>query len=99
AVALQPISGFPLALAIGLSPLDEFWIVLSLALYAIVVAGWIVALWLEFRIRNVARQAALGGTPLPNTYRRLFRMWLALAVPIVAVMTALFLVMVWQPRL
>ncbi len=31
AMALQPIGGLALAWAIGLSPLDEFWIVLSLA--------------------------------------------------------------------
>ena len=49
AMALLPISGFPLASVIGLSAPDEFWIVLSLVLYAIVVAGWLVALRIEIR--------------------------------------------------
>ena len=35
ALALQPISGFPLAWAIGLTPLNEFWIDASLALYVV----------------------------------------------------------------
>src|SRR4029077_7961791 len=41
-IAAQPISGLPLGWAIGLSPLNEFWIVVSLAIYAVTVACWIV---------------------------------------------------------
>jgi uncharacterized membrane protein len=99
AMALQPISGFPLAYVIGLSPLDEFWIVLSLAFYTAVVASWIAAVALETRIRNVTRKAALDGIPLPTAYRPLFRAWFVLALMIIAGMVGLFLLMVWQPRL
>jgi uncharacterized membrane protein len=99
ALALPPLSGFPLASAIGLSPADGFWIVLSLIIYVVVVAAWLVAVRIEMRMRKVARQAALGGAPLAETYPRLFRTWSALAVVILAGMIALFLVMVWQPRL
>jgi len=42
ATALQPISGLPLAWAIGLS-FGEFWIVWSLAIYAVTVACWLAA--------------------------------------------------------
>jgi len=99
AIALQPVSGFPLAWAIGLNPADEFWIVVSLAFYAVVVAGWLGALRLEFRIRHLARQAALGGTRLGDGYPRLFHSWLALAIIVLGGMIALFMLMVWQPRL
>lgn len=111
ALALQPISGFPLAAAIGLSPADDFWIELSLAIYVAVVAAWLAALRLEIRIRKLARQAALGVGPFADaqrrgdaaafadSYRRLFRLWAGLACVIMAGMVALFLVMVWQPRL
>jgi uncharacterized membrane protein len=99
ALALQPISGFPLGAAIGLSPADDFWIELSLALYVVVVAAWLAALWTEMRMRKVARRAALGGAPLADSYAGLFRLWAVLAVVILAGMVALFLVMVWQPRL
>jgi uncharacterized membrane protein len=99
ALALQPLSGFPLAAAIGLSPADGFWIVLSLIIYVVVVAAWLVAVRIEMRMRKVARQAALGGAPLADTYPRLFRTWSALAAVILAGMIALFLVMIWQPRL
>jgi uncharacterized membrane protein len=99
AIASQPISGFPLAMMIGLNPADEFWIVVSLLLYAVVVAAWLGALWLEFRIRRVARQAVLAGVRMDDTYSRLYRIWLILATIVLGGMVALFLTMVWQPRL
>jgi uncharacterized membrane protein len=99
ALALQPISGFPLAWAIGLAPLNEFWIDVSLVLYVAVVAVWLVSLRIEIRLRNMAREAALGrGTPAAG-YPRLFRIWFALAAVILAAMVVLILLMVWQPRL
>ena len=98
AVALQPLSGFALAWAIGVSPLDEFWIVLSLVLYAIVAAAWLAVLRIEMRIRDVTRQAALDAVPLPPDYYRLFRYYTFLVWPALAGMVGLFLLMVWQPR-
>jgi uncharacterized membrane protein len=99
ALALQPISGFPLAWAIGLDPINEFWIDVSLVIYAVVVAAWLVALRFEIRLRKMARQAALGHAPVDDAYPRLFRNWFALAGVILAGMIALLLLMVWQPRL
>jgi uncharacterized membrane protein len=99
ALALQPVSGFPLAWAIGLTPLNEFWIDVALILYVAVVAAWLVSLRIEIGLRNMARQAALGRGTLADNYPRLFRIWFALAVVILAAMVALILLMVWQPRL
>src|SRR5215469_8045780 len=82
AILLQPLSGFPLASAIGLQPLSEFWIQVSLVLYAVIVVCWIFAMRTEIRIRGLAREAALESEPLPKTYRRLFRTWSMLAVPL-----------------
>jgi len=99
ALALQPISGFPLASAIGLSPLGELWIDISLVLYAGIVACWIAAFRIEIRIRGLARDAALDSRPLPNAYRALFRRWSMLAAPILAGMAVVVALMIWQPRL
>ena len=99
AIALQPISGFPLAWAIGLTPLNEFWIDASSVLYIAVVAAWLVSLRIEIRLRNMARQAALGRGTLADDYPRLFRIWFALAAFLLAAMVAIILLMVWQPRL
>jgi len=99
ALALQPISGFPLAWAIGLTPLNEFWIDVSLVLYVAVVAIWLVSLRIEIRLRNLARQAALSRGTLADDYPRLFRIWFALAAFLLAAVVAIILLMVWQPRL
>ncbi len=99
AVVLAPLSGFPLAFAIGLAPLREFWIVVSSALYVVMAACWIAAVRVEMRIRGQTRQAALEGVPLSAAYRRLFRIWCALAGPILICMLAVFAFMIWQPRL
>lgn len=99
ALVLQPLSGFPLAFAIGLSPLREFWIVISSVLYAAILACWIAAVWIEIRIRGLTREAALASVPLPAAYRRLFHIWCVLAGPILVGMLAAFAFMIWQPRL
>jgi uncharacterized membrane protein len=99
AIALQPISGFPLAWAIGLDPLTEFWIDLSLVLYVGIVVCWILALRIEMRIRDLARDGALNAKRLSDDYRRLFRTWCFLAGPILVGMMIVFALMIWQPRL
>jgi uncharacterized membrane protein len=98
AIALQPISGLALAWVIGLSPVDEPWIVASLVLFALVAAAWLAVLRVEIRIRDMTRQAALDSVPLPDAYRRLFRLYSALVWPAIAVIVVLFALMIWQPR-
>jgi uncharacterized membrane protein len=99
AIAMQPISGFPLAWAIGLSPLNEFWVVLSLGLFAVAVACWIAAFRIETRIRSLSRQSALRAVALPGHYRRIFHTWAAIAAVGLLAMAAIFALMIWQPRL
>ena len=99
AIAAQPISGFPLAFAIGLSPLSEFWIVVSLGLFVVAVACWVAAFRVELRIRRLSRQSALDAVALPDYYGRMFRAWSALAAAGLLATTAIFALMIWQPRL
>ena len=98
AVALQPLSGFPLATAIGVSPFGEFWIVVSIVFYAAIALCWLAALRLELRIRNGTREAALNSKPLSDAYRRQFRAWRLLAGPILIGMVMVVALMIWQPR-
>lgn len=97
AVALQPLTGFPLAVAIG-APLDDFWVELSVALYAVIVAAWLAALIIELRIRKVAQEAALSRKRLPDSYRRMFRAWSAVTAAGLAGMIAVMVLMLWQPH-
>jgi uncharacterized membrane protein len=99
AIAAQPVSGFPLAWAIGVSPLSEFWLLASLGLFVIAVVFWLGAFRVETRIRRLSRQAALAAVALPDDYRRMFHTWSALAAAGLLATAALFALMVWQPRL
>ena len=98
ALALQPISGFPLASAVGLT-LGEFWIMLSLLIYALIVAGWLAVLVLEIRIRDLTQEAVLAGLPLPEAYYGMFRLYTVLVWPTLAAMIVVFALMIWQPRM
>jgi uncharacterized membrane protein len=99
AFALEPLSGFPLAWSIGLAPFNELWIDISLVIYLAMLACWLLAVRTEMQIRRLTRESALNAQPLGPSYRRLFRLWCALAGPILIGMTTVFALMVWQPRL
>src|SRR5579872_7295512 len=72
------VSGFLLAWAIGVSPLEESWIVLSLVLFALICLCWVPAVLMLRRMRDLAHGAAINGKPLPDQYLRLFRIWAVL---------------------
>lgn len=98
AVVVQPVSGFALAWAIGLSPFDESWIVLSLFLYVLVGLCWLPVVFIQIRMRNLAQVAAVSKEPLPDAYRRLYRIWFALGWPALLGVIAIFALMIWQPH-
>ena len=98
ALALQPISGLPLASAVGVT-LGEFWIMLSLLIYGLIVAGWLAVLVLEIRIRDLTQEAVLAGVPLPESYYGMFRLYTVLVWPTLAAMILVFALMIWQPRM
>ncbi len=97
-VVVQPLSGFAMASAIGLSPFDEAWIVWSLLLYVLVGLCWLPVVFIQIRMRNLARAAAVNAEPLPDEYRRLFQIWFWLGWPAFIGVLAIFVLMIWQPH-
>lgn len=98
AVIAQPVTGALLAMEIGW-PLDAGWILLSLAIYVAVGLCWLPVVALQRRMRDLARDAAREGVPLPNAYRRLFRTWFALGIPGFTGVLAIIWLMVARPAL
>jgi len=98
AVVVQPISGYLLARAVGLSLLEEPWIVLSILIYMLVGLFWLPVVFIQMRMRNLANDAAINGKPLPDQYRLLFRIWFTLGWPAFIGVMAIFALMIWQPR-
>jgi uncharacterized membrane protein len=97
AVVLQPLIGFPLAVAIGAS-MSAYWLEVSVGIYAAVVLVWMGSLLIEMRIRRLSKDKAVAKEPLPSSYRRLFWMWSLLTVTGLGGMIAIMALMVWQPE-
>ncbi len=98
AVVVQPVTGFLLVHYAGYSPWDG-WIVLSIALYLVTGAFWLPVVWMQMRMRDLARTAAVSGGPLPDAYHRLFRTWFAFGFPAFAAVVAIFWLMIARPQI
>ena len=98
AVIAQPITGILLARTVGYS-LSEGWIVASILLYLLTGAFWLPVVWMQARMRNLARQAAADGTVLPAEYHRLFRWWFAFGFPAFTAVLAIFWLMIARPEI
>jgi uncharacterized membrane protein len=96
AIVLQPITGAALAALEG-QPLGQGWILLSLALYVVAGVFWLPVVWLQMRMRDLARAAAATGEPLPAAYHRLYRVWFAFGFPAFAAVIAIIWLMVAKP--
>lgn len=96
AAIAQPISGYFLAHAAGW-PLFEGWVGLSLMLYVLVGAFWLPVVWIQTRMRDIAREARDRGASLPDTYHRLFRIWFACGIPAFLAVLAIVWLMLTKP--
>ncbi len=92
AVVAQPVTGVLLARETGWD-LTEGWIVAALGLYVVTGVFWLPVVWIQKRMRDLAR-AAEGGA-LPAEYSRLFRIWFVCGFPaFFAVLTIMWLMVV-----
>ena len=96
AVIAQPLTGMFLAWEAGYSLWDG-WIIVSLALYVFTGLFWLPVVWMQARLRSLAREAAAAGQPLPFAYHRLFRWWFAFGFPAFAAVLAIFWLMITRP--
>ena len=98
AVVAQPLSGALLAHLAGL-PLSTGWIGASLGLYVLTGLFWLPVVWIQWRMRNLARSAVASGTALPAAYYRLYRIWFAFGFPAFAAVLGIIWLMVSKPDL
>lgn len=98
AVLVQPLTGLWLAHQIGW-PLTTPWILWSMALYIFIGCFWVPVIFMQMRMRNLARVAAEADLPLPPAYHRLFRIWFAFGIPAFAAMLVIIWLMLERPIL
>ena len=98
AVVLQPITGYLLMRQTGVT-FAESWIAVSLALYLVAGAFWLPVVWIQARLRDLARIAADSMMPLPASYHRLFRIWFLFGLPGFGAVLAILFLMIAKPVL
>ncbi len=96
AVIVQPLTGMWLIALAGFDP-GAHWLVLAYGLYLLTGACWLPVVWIQIRLRNLARMAASSGAPLSAGYWRLYRLWFALGWPAFAAVLGIFWLMVAKP--
>jgi len=98
AVVAQPVTGAAL-MAIQGWPLSTPWIALALILYAVIGLFWVPVVFMQIRMRDLARAAAQQETSLPAAYHRVYRCWFAFGFPAFFAVLAILWLMTAKPAL
>ena len=98
AVISQPVTGYLLLRETGFS-LTDGWVAASLVLYGIAGACWLPVVCMQMRMRDLAVMAVSAGEPLPTSYHRLFRLWLACGFPGFGAVMLILWLMIAKPML
>lgn len=96
AIIVQPVTGVWMALLLGI-PLTTPWLAASLCLYALAGGCWFPVVWLQIRMRDLAKTAGSNRTPLSAQYWRYARIWFWLGVPAFVAMVLIVFLMVVKP--
>ncbi len=96
AVLAQPVTGYLLARALGW-PLTEPWLLAALVLYGLTGLFWLPVVWIQIRLRDLARDAVRNGHALPPRYFTLFRIWFACGIPAFCAVAAILWLMLARP--
>ena len=93
-VVFQPLSGLMMMHLAGI-PLTARWIWVSFVLYFVAGACWLPVVWIQMKLRNLAREAVeTGTTTLPNQYWKYERIWVLLGIPAFVSLLIVFYLMV-----
>ena len=95
-IIVQPLTGYYLIRMAGF-PMHSRWIVWSILLYGLAAVCWLLVVWLQMRLRDIAAVAARDGAALPPRYWRYFKMWVVLGIPAFFAFVAIFYLMVAKP--
>jgi uncharacterized membrane protein len=96
AVVLQPITGWLLMQQAGLD-LSQSWLGIALLLYLVAGAFWLPVVWIQMRLRDLARAAADSGASLPPAYHQLFCIWFWFGFPGFGATIAILYLMIAKP--
>lgn len=95
-IIFQPLSGLYMAHLAGM-PRSSRWLVWSVILYLLTGVCWLPVVWMQIRMRDMARHAAGASQPLPAQYWRYLTAWTFLGIPAFLSLVVVFYLMVAKP--
>lgn len=95
---LQPVTGLWLVHLAGYG-FAEPWLLLSTLLYATAGFAWLVVVKLQLDMRRLADAALIADAPLPESFRRAFRLWVRLGWVGFGGLLGVYVLMVGKPAL
>lgn len=95
-VVLQPLTGFYLIHLMGY-PVTSAWILWSIVLYFVAGAAWLPVVWMQIKMRDMARTATASNTELPPKYWLFLKWWVALGCVAFGALVVVFYLMVAKP--
>jgi uncharacterized membrane protein len=78
-------------------PITHGWVAYAIALYCIAGVCWLPVVWLQMRMRDLARASDSQGTSLSPRYWVYARVWFWLGVPAFLSLVVVFWLMVAKP--
>ena len=96
AVVLQLLTGVALTYSGGFG-WNTLWIKGALAVYVFAGACWLPVVWMQIKMRDMAKQALENDEPLPARYWRLDQYWLILGCLAFPAVMVIFYLMVFKP--
>jgi uncharacterized membrane protein len=96
AVIIQLVSGLWLLKLTDYS-LSDRWVAWGLSLYLFAGLCWLPAVWMQIKMRDMAKAALERGTALPDAYWRMDRQWIAAGSLAFPAVVAVFYLMVIKP--
>jgi uncharacterized membrane protein len=96
AIIVQALTGFALARLMGY-PLSQGWLAWSIGLFFLAGACWIPVVWLQIRMRNLARASEEERLAVPAAYRAYARVWFWLGILALTAVALIFWLMVAKP--
>jgi uncharacterized membrane protein len=98
AIVAQAATGFALARYLNY-PLLRGWLAWSIVLFCVAGLCWLPVVWLQLRMRDLAREAERGEASLGTKYRAYAKVWFWLGIPAFASVILIFWLMVTKPNL
>jgi uncharacterized membrane protein len=95
AVIAQPITGLLLIQNVGYSFFDT-WIVLSIALYIFCIACWLPVVWMQIKMRDMAKKSLEKDVLLPKFYWQMNKAWILLGFLALFGMISIFCLMIFK---